>query len=96
MASGVAGTLTPSSLSVNVVNQGGNKLDQYLPWRCTSPPGPTGPTRRVTMTTTLANRTPDGQSQFIAGPYPGLPLGLRRLLAAWSPTTCRPPPGGSR
>ena len=28
----------------------------------------------MTLTTTLDNRTPDGQSQFIAGPYPGLPL----------------------
>ena len=26
------------------------------------------------MTTTLQNQTPDGLSQVIAGPYPGLPV----------------------
>ena len=31
VASGASGTLSPGSLDVAVVNQGGNKLDQYLP-----------------------------------------------------------------
>ena len=31
VAAGASGTLTPTSLAVTVVNQGGNKLDQYLP-----------------------------------------------------------------
>ncbi len=74
MASGVGGTLTPSSLSVNVVNQGGNKLDQYLDVGVHVAVAAEGADTAVTLTTTLANRTPDGQSQFIAGPYPGLPV----------------------
>jgi hypothetical protein len=71
-ASGVAGTLRPSSLAVNVVNQGGNKLDQYLDIGVHVAVRPDGSGTAVTLSTTVANRTPDGQSQFIAGPYPGL------------------------
>ena len=59
--------------------------DRGQPGRQQARPVPAGvgarvhPARRrrtptVTLTTTLDNRTPDGQSQFIAGPYPGLPL----------------------
>ncbi len=73
-ASGVAGTLSPSSLSVNIVNQGGNKLDQYLAVGVHLTTRPDGSDTALTLTTTLDNRTPDGQSQFIAGPFPGLPL----------------------
>jgi len=74
MASGAAGTLTPSSLAVNMVNQGGNKLDQFLPVTVHLATRSDVTGTGVTMTTVLTNRTPDGQSQFIAGPYPGLPL----------------------
>jgi len=74
LASGVSGSLTASSLGVAVVNQGGNKLDQYLPVSVDLVTRPTGSSTEVTLTTTLANRTPGGQSQFIAGPFPGLPL----------------------
>jgi hypothetical protein len=71
---GASGTLTPQSLAVSVVNRGGNKLDQYLPVTVDLVTRPAGRDTAVTLTTTLANRTPDGQGQFIAGPYPGLPL----------------------
>ena len=74
VASGSAGTLTPSSLTVNVVNQGGNKLDQFLPVSVHLATRTDGSSTAVTMTTTLTNRTPDGESQFVAGPFPGLPL----------------------
>jgi hypothetical protein len=74
VASGSAGTLTPSSLTVNVVNQGGNKLDQFLPVSVHLATRTDGSDTAVTMTTTLTNRTPDGESQFVAGPFPGLPL----------------------
>ena len=74
VASGAAGTLTPSSLAVNVVNQGGNKLDQFLPVAVHLATRPDGTGTALTLTATLTNRTPDGQSQFIAGPFPGLPL----------------------
>ena len=74
VASGSAGTLTPTSVAVNVVNQGGNKLDQFLPVAVHLTTRPDGSGTAATLTTTLTNRTPDGQSQFIAGPFPGLAL----------------------
>jgi len=74
LASGVSGSLTASSLGVAVVNQGGNKLDQYLPVSVDLVTRSTGSSTEVTLTTALTNRTPSGQSQFIAGPFPGLPL----------------------
>lgn len=73
-SSGAGGSLSGHSLAVTVVNQGGNKLDQYLPSAVHLATTRSGPDTAVTLTTTLTNRTPDGQSQFIAGPFPGLPL----------------------
>ena len=73
-ASGASGPLTARSLDVNVINQGANKLDQYLPVSVALSTRPAGSSTDVTLTATLANRTPNGQSPFIAGPYPGLPL----------------------
>ncbi len=74
VTSGVSGTLTPRSLAVMVINHGGNKLDQYLQVSVRVATRAVGSETAVTVTTTLDNTTPDGQSQFIAGPYPGLPL----------------------
>jgi Protein of unknown function (DUF4012) len=74
VAAGVSGTVAPTSLDVNVINQGGNKLDQYLPVSVHVTTRTESSGTAVTLTTTLTNRTPDGQSQFIAGPFPGLPL----------------------
>ncbi len=74
VASGVSGTIAPDSLAVTVINRGGNKLDQYLPVSVGVGTRPSGTGTEVTVTTTLENRTPDGQSQVIAGPYPGLPV----------------------
>ena len=73
-AGGVAGELSPHSAMVAVINRGGNKLDQYLSVATDlqlTPGTGTAPTRG-SLTVTLDNRTPPGQSQFIAGPYPGL------------------------
>ncbi|HEX7442975.1 MAG TPA: DUF4012 domain-containing protein, partial [Acidimicrobiales bacterium] len=74
VAAGASGTVSSSSLAVTVVSQGGNKLDQYLPVSVTVATRPDRSGTAVTLTTTLTNRTPGGQSQFIAGPFPGLPL----------------------
>ena len=74
LAAGAAGSLTPQSLGVSVISQGGNKLDQYLSVSVGLTTRTSGSDTRVTLTTALANRTPDGQSQFVAGPYPGLSL----------------------
>jgi hypothetical protein len=75
-AGGVSGQLSPSSAMVAVINRGGNKLDQYLSvqagLRITPGSGSGSSSTAGTLTVDLQNRTPPGQSQFIAGPYPGL------------------------
>jgi hypothetical protein len=90
VVSGVSGSLTPRSVDVSVINLGGNKLDQYLPVHVTVTTTPSGPDTVVTLTTRLSNITPPGQSQFIAGPFPGEPVsygGYRGLVAANLPGT---------
>ncbi len=85
VVSGVSGSLTPSSLGIGVVNRGANKLDQYLPVHVAVKTAPSGSGTKVTLTTTLANTTPTGLSQYIAGPYPGVPVeygGYTGLVAA--------------
>jgi len=71
-ASGVAGVLTSSSLAATVISRGGNKLDQYLSARVRMGRTTSGADTAVTLTVHLHNGTPDGESPFIAGPFPGL------------------------
>jgi len=70
--SGVSGSLTPRSVGVSLVNLGGNKLDQYVPVKVTVTTAPAGSGTEVTITTHVSNNTPPGQSQFVAGPFPGV------------------------
>ena len=82
---GVSGALAPRSVDVSVINLGGNKLDQYLPVHVAVTTAPDGPDTAVTLTAAMDNTTPDGQSQFIAGPFPGEPVsygGYRGLVSA--------------
>jgi hypothetical protein len=69
---GVAGQLQPSSVMADIINRGGNKLDQYLSEDVALQLTAHGAETDGTLTMTLANRTPPGQSPFIAGPFPGL------------------------
>lgn len=69
---GVAGTLTAQSLLVALMNGGGNKLDQYMTVKCAVGFSRHGRVTSATLTVVLQNQTPPGQSQVIAGPYPGL------------------------
>jgi len=71
-STGVSGQLTADSLTANVINRGGNKLDQYLAVHSALHLDTHGGQTAATLTVTLANHTPPGQSPFIAGPYPGL------------------------
>lgn len=71
-STGVSGQLTPVSLDANVINRGGNKLDQYLNVHTALRLSGRGTGTEATLTVTLTNNTPPGQSPFIAGPYPGL------------------------
>jgi Protein of unknown function (DUF4012) len=69
---GVSGELHGDSLVSDVINRGGNKLDQYLSVGNTLTLTPQNGRTEATLTVTLANHTPGGQVAYIAGPYPGL------------------------
>jgi hypothetical protein len=69
---GVAGELTPDSVMTAVINRGGNKLDQYVSVKAGVEIHTTGKDSQATLTVDLRNSTPPAQSQFTAGPYPGL------------------------
>ncbi|MGD0378692.1 MAG: DUF4012 domain-containing protein [Acidimicrobiales bacterium] len=69
---GVAGQLSPDSVMAAVINRGGNKLDQYLSVDTDLTMQTQGKRTLGTLTVHLRNNTPPGQSQFIAGPYPGI------------------------
>jgi Protein of unknown function (DUF4012) len=69
---GVAGELTPDSAMVAVINQGGNKLDQYLTVATDLQITPDSGGSEGTLTVDLQNQTPPGQGQFIGGPFPGV------------------------
>jgi hypothetical protein len=69
---GVSGQLQPSSLMADVINRGGNKLDQYLSETVSLRLTPRNGQTDASLTMTFANHTPPGQAPFIAGPYPGL------------------------
>jgi hypothetical protein len=69
---GVAGQLSSDSALAAVINRGGNKLDQYLLVKASLQIVTHGASADGTLTVKLHNYTPPGQSQFIAGPYPGL------------------------
>jgi len=91
-ASGASGSLAYHSVDVSLVNLDSNKLDQYVPVHVAVTTAPAGANTAVTMTTRLTNTTPDGQSQFIAGPYPGtsLPYGAYAgVIAANIPGSAR-------
>jgi hypothetical protein len=85
VVSGVSGSLTPRSVDVSLINLGGNKLDQYMSVHVAVTTAPAGSDTDVTLTTRLMNATPPGQSQFIAGPFPGVAVsygGYSGLVAA--------------
>ena len=69
---GVAGKLTNDSLLAAVLNRSGAKLDQYLSVRCALSITSGRTSSTATLSVTMANSTPPGQSPYIAGPYPGL------------------------
>ncbi len=69
---GVAGQLQPSSIMADIINRGGNKLDQYLSEDVSLRLTTRGTQTEGRLTMKFANQTPPGQSPFIAGPFPGL------------------------
>ncbi len=90
VASGASGSLTPRSVDVSLINLGGNKLDQFMPVHVAVATARSGADTGVTMTVRLVNATPSGQSQFIAGPFPGVPVaygGYQGLVTANLPAS---------
>ncbi len=71
---GASGHLTTSSVAVTLINRGANKLDQYVTTDVHVALSPSVRGTDVTLTTNLGNTTPTGQSEYVAGPYPGLGL----------------------
>ena len=67
-AAGMDGSLTPSSLLVSVLNRGGNKLDWFLDVEASLAIEGDEAVVRVD----LANGTPDGETEYVAGPHPDL------------------------
>jgi hypothetical protein len=68
VAADVHGALEADSLLLGAVNRGANKLDWFLDATAAlrSQAGPDG--TEVTLEVQLANRTPDGEPQYVAGP----------------------------
>jgi hypothetical protein len=61
-------------VAVTLINRGANKLDQYVTTDVHVALSPSVRGTDVTLTTNLGNTTPTGQSEYVAGPYPGLGL----------------------
>ena len=77
---GVAGELTSDSAMAALINRGGNKLDQYVPVDAHLTVSQNGGRTTGSLAVAVFNHTPPGQSQFIAGPYPGLGLSYGEYL----------------
>ncbi len=75
VAAGIDGALEAASLAPNVLNTGGNKLDQFLhvgadlALAARADGG-----QDATLTLTLRNQTPEGLGSYVAGPHPSTGL----------------------
>jgi Protein of unknown function (DUF4012) len=69
-ASGIDGELDAQSTLVSLVNRGCNKLDWFVDVSARLEFAPTPQGREGTLRVTVDNRTPPGQSSYIAGPQP--------------------------
>jgi hypothetical protein len=71
-AAGIAGELRPDSLSLSILNFGGNKLDQFLEADATlSVRGRSDGSTDARITVQLHNTAPTDLAGYVAGPYPG-------------------------
>ena len=69
-ASGIDGELDAQSTAVSLVNRGCNKLDWFVDVSARLDFAPTAEGREGTLRVVVENRTPPGQSSYIAGPQP--------------------------
>ena len=68
---GIDGRLHEDSLAVSVLNRGGNKLDRFLDVKSEL----SVDTTRAQLRVTLVNTAPADTPVYVAGPYPGSPVG---------------------
>lgn len=68
----VSGELSGNSMMAAVLNRSGAKLDPYLSVSSALQISTSGGKSEGTLSVTLDNQTPPGQSSYIAGPYPNL------------------------
>lgn len=68
----VDGRLTEESLLLSVLNRGGNKLDRFLHVDARVGVRPAGKETEIELQVTMDNRTPEGESLYVAGPFPGV------------------------
>ena len=83
-AAGMAGELEPDSLFLSILNRGTNKLDWFLDVDAVLEIDVRDDGPRVAVEVTIANRTPEGEPAYIAGPRPeiGLDAGVYRGILA--------------
>ena len=104
VVSGVSGSLTDNSVDVSLINVEWNKLDQYIPIDVAVTTAPTGSGHGGHLDHPADQHHAPGQSQYIAGPFPGVPVaygGYYGLVAANLPAAasrhlddrCRPAGG---
>ena len=72
---GIDGSLGSNSLLVGVLNRGGTKLDRFLRVSGDLEVAQAGPDTLFTIRITLANRVPDGEPRYVAGPVEGSGVG---------------------
>jgi hypothetical protein len=105
---GAGGRVEPDDLLVGVLNEGNNKLDQFLRVEAELVPGPD---RRAQLIMEVTNEVPDGEPAYVAGVdpervggygvYPGylavaLPGGTEATVAAGPAITLGGPDGDSQ
>jgi hypothetical protein len=69
---GVAGALGPRSLAVSLMNTGANKLDWFTRQEVAIGHRAVDGGTEVTVTATITNETPSGETRYVAGPHPEL------------------------
>ncbi len=88
-AAAIDGSLHGNSLSVGLLNVGGNKLDQFVDVDATLAVTPLpGGAHEATITMRVTNAAPSGLPSYVGGPYPGSGLSAgeyRGILAVNAP-----------
>ena len=87
-AAGVGGSIGPDSLMVGLLNQGANKLDQFVRLRGRIEVAPGDDGTEVTVEIRARNRTPEGEPAYVSGTDTELTGGYGYYLgtlALWMP-----------